>query len=240
VIRAAAIATASGERGLGDLRLPLDLDALLPGAGPWVVELGFGKGRYLLRQALERPGHRFLGIEVANEYWRRVARAIQRRRLGNLAAIRGEALFLISAVLPRGFAREVHVYFPDPWPKTRHRKRRLFDPQTVDLVLGMLRPDGELSFATDFEEYGEAVEDLLRGYPGLEVERREEPWPEGPRTNYEAKFGREGRPIVRLVARRAARLAAHHPAAAEGLLVAGRREAQEAPVESSPAAPGTR
>jgi tRNA (guanine-N7-)-methyltransferase len=120
--------------------------------------------------------------------------------LRNLVAVRGEALYLLSAVLPRGWAEAVHVYFPDPWPKSRQKKRRLFDVETVDLVLGLLAPGGRLCFATDFLEYGALVEEILRGFPALVVERVEGGWPEGPRTNYEAKYIVEGRPILRLVA----------------------------------------
>jgi tRNA (guanine-N7-)-methyltransferase len=174
------------------------------------VELGFGKGRFLLRRAAESPGERFLGVELAAEYFRLAARRAERRRLTNLALVHGDALFLLSAVLPREFAAGVHVYFPDPWPKTRHHKRRLFDAETVDLVLGLLQPGGVLSFATDFLDYGDQVRDILAGYPGLEL-RSCDPWPEGPRTNYEAKYVEEGRPILRLEATLAGPARALHP-----------------------------
>jgi tRNA (guanine-N7-)-methyltransferase len=196
---------------LADLAAPLPLDDLIPGAGsgagPWEVEIGFGKGKYLLSRAIASPERRFLGIEVAAEYHRLFAGRARRRGLSNWVAIRGEALYLASAVLPRAFALAVHVYFPDPWPKSRHQKRRLFDPETVDLVLGLLRPGGRLSFATDFLAYGEEVAALLAGWPGVEVERCAA-WPEGPRTHYEAKYEAEGRPIIRIEARLEARIEA--------------------------------
>lgn len=177
----------------------------MPGSGPWELELGFGKGRYLLRRALEspppgEPPRRFLGIEVAAKYQRILAGRAARRGVTNLVAVRGEALYLLAAVLPRRFAAAVHVYHPDPWPKSRHHKRRLFDPETVDLVLGALAPGGRLCFATDYLDYGESVAEILAGYPGLAIERLSGGWPEGPRTNYEAKYVEEGRPILRLVA----------------------------------------
>lgn len=174
------------------------LDRLLPGTGPWEVEIGFGKGRFLLARAAARPERRFLGIEVAGEYFRLAAHRALSRGLGNVALLHGEALYLLAAVLPRGFAGELHVYFPDPWPKSRHLRRRLFSPASVDLVLGALAPGGRLWFATDFLDYGAEVEAILRSYPALEVERIEPGWPEGPRTNYEAKYVAEGRPILRL------------------------------------------
>jgi tRNA (guanine-N7-)-methyltransferase len=232
------LATHERERLLSAVELPLDLDALVPAAAvaagaapgaagaPWEVELGFGKGRYLLRRAAEEPRARFLGIEIAEEYFRLLVARARRRGVRNLLAIRGEAQTLLAAVLPRGFARAVHVYFPDPWPKARHERRRLFDAQSVDLVLSLLVPGGTLFFATDFLAYGEAVAALLAGHPAAVVRRRERGWDGGPRTNYEAKYTAEGRPIVRLEVTWAGGegAAALHPAGRTGVL-AGYRSA---------------
>ena len=218
MIQPLRIATPAGDRGLAGTPAPLPLDELVPGDGAWEVEIGFGKGRYLLRRCQEDPGRRFLGMEVASEYFGMFVDKARRRRLANWIALRGDALALISAVLPHGFASAVHVYFPDPWPKSRHHKRRLFDPETVDLVLSLLEPGGRLLFATDFLEYGAVVQEILESYPGLRVTRRDRPWDEGPRTNYEAKYEIEGRPILRLtgVLEGPARL---HPLGAAGVLV---------------------
>jgi tRNA (guanine-N7-)-methyltransferase len=213
---------ALGERrfNLGESGSPMDLDRLLPGQGAWEVEIGFGKGRYLLASAAAHPETRFLGIEVAPKYFRLAERRAVRRRLTNVLLAQGEALFMLCAVLPPGFARVVHVYFPDPWPKDRHHKRRLFDRETVDLVLRLLSPGGVLSFATDFQEYGEEVTKLLESHPGLEVEALPE-WPGGPRTNYEVKYEAEGRPIIRLEARLvAAAESLLHPGGARAVMAA--------------------
>jgi tRNA (guanine-N7-)-methyltransferase len=218
------VATAAGEQGLAELGVPLPLDRLLPGDGDWEIEIGFGKGRYLVRRCEEDPDRRFLGVEVAAEYWGHFVDRARRRGLRNWVAVRGEALYLLSSVLPRGFAAAVHVYFPDPWPKSRHHKRRLFDPQTVDLVIGLVRPGGHLFFATDFLEYGEIVRGILEGYPGIRVERRDRVWDEGPRTNYEAKYITEGRPILRLEITREDASAPLHPAGAAGVLAATFKE----------------
>ena len=227
MIQTARVSTAAGDHPLADFPAPLPLDELVPGNGAWEVEIGFGKGRYLLQRCERDPGRRFLGIELAGEYHGIFVERARRRGLANWIALRGEAQYLISSVLPAGFASALHVYFPDPWPKGRHHKRRLFEPETVDLVLGLLRRGGRLYFATDFLDYGELVFELLSGYPGLRLARRGEPWDEGPRTNYEVKYEAEGRPILRLegtleVDGRAAPL---HPGGAEAVLAATWREA---------------
>lgn len=194
--------TAEGECALEDCASPMPLDHLVPGDGPWEVELGFGKGRHLLRCAAELRGRRYLGLEVASKYYRLVRDRAARRGLENVLLIRGEAEYTVTTALPAQFADVLHIYFPDPWPKSRHQQRRLLGAASIDLMVGLLRPGGRLCFATDFLDYGEEVADLVLGHPALAGRRLAEPWPEGPRTNYEAKYMREGRPILRLEAER--------------------------------------
>jgi tRNA (guanine-N7-)-methyltransferase len=213
------VATVTGCARLEDAGGAVLLARLVPGAAPWELEIGFGKGRFLLARAAERRDRRFLGLELAGEYFRLAARRLARRGLANAALVRGEALYLLAAVLPRAFARELHVYFPDPWPKSRHQRRRLFSPASVDLVLGALEPGGRLCFATDHLDYGAEVEAILAGCPGLTVARRSGGWEDGPRTNYEAKYVEEGRPILRLEAVLAG-APGLHPAGAREVLVA--------------------
>ena len=224
--RVTRVATAEGLRPLfaGNSGVPTPVPEPFPSSAPaegsvWEVEIGFGKGRYLLRRAALEPDRRFLGIEIAGEYFRLVARRVARRRLANVVLLEGEAQYLAGSVLPRGFASVVHVYFPDPWPKLRHHRRRLFAPDSLDLVLGLLAPGGRLCFATDFLAYGEEVRALLASHPGAAVTVHEGPWPDGARTNYEAKYLVEGRPILRLeVTLEGA--AAPHPQGLLDLLVA--------------------
>ena len=202
-MRLVPIYTLGNHQGpLLDCPMPLNLDSLLDG-GPWEVELGYGKGKFLLQQALAHPERRFLGVEVVSKYQKLLSKRAQSWGAGNLINIRGEALYLLSTVLPR----------------------RLFDPETVDLVLGVLKPGAELCFATDFLDYGELVMEILDGFPGLTVEPVLEPWPDGARTNYEAKYMEEGRPIIRCVARLSAQTDHQtvHPAGALGILSAWHR-----------------
>jgi tRNA (guanine-N7-)-methyltransferase len=168
------------------------------------IEIGFGKGRYLLARAAAEPDTTFVGIESAALYWGATTRRAERGGLGNLITVCGDALYLLAARFERESADAVHVYFPDPWPKTRHHRRRLLDPSTVDLVVGVLAPGATLYFATDHADYCTAVCEVLDRYPAVAVERVEGPWPGGPRTHYETKYEREGRPIFRLVVTRLA------------------------------------
>jgi len=197
-MRQVTVSIGGREYRLPELTVPMALDGMLPGDAEWEIEIGFGKGRYLIRRAEAEPERRFLGIEMASSYYRLACRRMARRSVDNLILIRSEALFAISALLPAGFASAVHVYFPDPWPKVRHQKRRLFDPETVDLVLSLLRPGGQLFFATDCLDYGRLVREILESHPATRVTVLPGLWPDGPRTNYEVKYERAQRPILRL------------------------------------------
>ena len=194
-MRPALMADSRGERRVSAVELEALQSRLTE--GHWEVEIGFGKGRYLLSQAAANPRRQYLGIEMAAKYYRLVYQRARRQILANITLLCGEAAYLATAMLPRQFARRVHVYFPDPWPKDRHSKRRLIDADALDLVLSMLKPGGELLFASDHPEYQQQVETLLRSHPSLAVRSVGE-WPEGPRTNYEAKFVDQGQPILRL------------------------------------------
>lgn len=212
---------ADHELPLSELPLPLDLESLIPGRRGWEVEVGFGKGAYLLRRAAaESESSAFLGIEIVSKYYRLVRDRARKRGCRNTVLLRAEALYLLSTVLPRRFARAVHVYHPDPWPKSRHNKRRLFDVESVDLILGLLAPGGKLYFATDHAGYGEVVADVLESHAGLAVERLEGDWPDGPRTHYEARYVAAGTPILRLEVQRLPGGPLVHPAGLDGLVAA--------------------
>ncbi len=198
--------------------------------GEWEVELGFGKGRYLLQRAATDPQQRLMGIELVSQYFRLVSERAHRRGLDQLVLLQGEALFLLATWLPARFAHTIHIYFPDPWPKAKHHRRRLFDEETVDLLLRALTPDGKIVFATDHQLYGARVLEVLQGHPGVELEMIDSVWPDGARTNYEEKYIVEGRKILRFNARPSlvsavdpqdAALELLHPLGRETLLVAG-------------------
>jgi tRNA (guanine-N7-)-methyltransferase len=204
----------------------LDLSRRLPGDGGWEIEIGFGKGRYLLRRSAAEPERGFVGIEIAGEYFALAARRLARRKLANLLLLEGDAGYFATTLLPRHAFAAVHVYFPDPWPKLRHRKRRLFAADSIDLLAALVAPGGRLWFATDFLEYGEEVAGLLERYPGAVVTRHPRLWPDGARTNYEAKYIAGGRPILRLEVA-FLEVTSPHPEGLAELLVAARLEPRE-------------
>lgn len=165
-------------------------------SSPLELEVGFGKGRFLLRQAQARPDTDFVGVERAAKYFRLARTRAEKRKLTNLRLVRGDARVLVEDRLPDGCLDRAHVYFPDPWPKKRQHKRRLLDPPFFHALARRLRPGGELHLATDHADYFREI--VL----SVETERRfvaADPLPEDPEglTNYEVKYRAEGRPIHR-------------------------------------------
>ncbi len=131
-------------------------------AAPLEVEVGSGKGLFLLQAAAARPEHNFLGIELAAKYARFCAARLAQREISNARMIQGEAQRVFAEVLPEASAAAVHVYFPDPWWKKRHRKRRVMNERFLRDVERVLSPGGALHFWTDVEEYFQTTLELIR------------------------------------------------------------------------------
>ena len=146
---------------------PLDLDAIFGRTAPRVVEIGFGNGENLLTLAERRPHHDFLGIEVHAAGIGRVFAAAHERGLGNIRVIRHDAVEVFERGLGAGSVDEVLIFFPDPWPKSRHWGRRLVQPEVVRLLVGALKADGVLRLATDWEPYAEHMLTVLDAEPAL-------------------------------------------------------------------------
>ena len=175
----------------------LDVAAIFANHHPVEVELGFGKGRFLLDAAQRRPEHNFIGVEVAGKYLRLAHDRALKRGLTNLRFIHGDAREFVEFFLPAGAVHALHVYFPDPWPKKKHHKRRLLDEGFFEEALRVLEVSGRLWIATDHDDYFEAI---LEGLEAA-VERFslvEAVW-DGATTNYEDKFVSVGSTIHRRV-----------------------------------------
>src|SRR5579862_1665052 len=146
-------ATTPSELPLDKLPQPADWAAVFGRNAPLIVEIGCGAGRTLIGMALQRPECDFIGIERAGEYYRELRARVDKRKLANARVARIDAAHLIHHFFADASVTEYHIYFPDPWPKKRHLKRRLFtDPFCADLRRTMT-PGGILYFATDHEDY---------------------------------------------------------------------------------------
>jgi tRNA (guanine-N7-)-methyltransferase len=180
---------------------PLCWQSLFGTEKPVEIEIGSGKGLFLASAGTERPGHNFLGIELSRKYARLAAQRVLKRGLANVRVWPGDARPLLARRVPDASVHAVHVYFPDPWWKKRHKKRRVFSAELVASVVRVLEPAGALHVATDVQEYFGVITALLAAEPLL----REQPVPpmKEPEhdldylTNFERKFRIEGRDIYR-------------------------------------------
>lgn len=181
---------------------PFEWHELFDGTGPVEVEIGIGKGRFFLASAESRRETRFLGVEWANRYLRRVELGALRRKLDNVRFARVDAREMLHCAMPSASVTAFYVFYPDPWPKRRHQLRRLIRPDTADHLARTLIDAGKLHVATDHAGYWEAIHKVLDRHPALErlAAFGDACFPlpvEGPLTNFEAKYRIEGRPQFR-------------------------------------------
>jgi tRNA (guanine-N7-)-methyltransferase len=136
---------------------PWDSSAVFDRPAPLELEIGSGKGLFLAQAAAKQPDHNFIGIEIAERYATYSAARLARSGLSNARMIHGNAERVITECLPDGVAIAVHIYFPDPWWKNRHHKRRVMNDQFLPQVERILQSGGSLHFWTDVEEYFQAA-----------------------------------------------------------------------------------
>jgi len=176
-------------------RAPLDLAQLFGREAPVVLEIGFGMGEGTAAMAAADPGRGYLGVEVHTPGIGNLLAVVGEQGLSNVRVAHGDAMQLLHRIAPASLDA-VHVFFPDPWPKARHHKRRLIRPENVALMRERLRPGGLLHCATDWPDYAEAMAETLAADPGLE--------PAGddragrPETKFERRGTTAGRPITDL------------------------------------------
>lgn len=204
--RLGATTTEALER-LGHLLVPvdgsgLDLASLFGRAAPVVLEIGSGMGEATAVMAAADPGRDVLAVDVHVQGLGRLLRRVEDAGLTNVRAAEGDAVVLLREMLPATSLDEVRVYFPDPWPKARHAKRRLVQGPFLDLVASRLRRGGVLHCATDWAPYAEQMQELLRAHPSYDVVH------EGPRpahrpiTRFEQRGLDAGRASYDVVVRR--------------------------------------
>jgi tRNA (guanine-N7-)-methyltransferase len=181
----------------------LDFQAVFGNSHPVELEIGFGKGLFLLNSATSRPAVNFLGVEIERKYQLFTANRIAKRSLANVRLVCADARTFFRDCIPSDSVQAIHVYFPDPWWKQRHKKRRLWTPDFAAQCSRVLRPSGRLQAATDVEEYFEVIATLLAKLPRL----RPLPTPADKTpahdldflTNFERKSRRAGKPVYRTV-----------------------------------------
>ncbi len=135
---------------------PLDLAALFGREAPSVLEIGFGDGGALRALAAARPEWNFLGIEVHRPGVGNLLLRLDRDGIDNVRVMQEDAVRILAHNIPPDSLRRIHLFFPDPWPKKRHHKRRILNPAFADLAASRLEPgEGIFHFATDWEDYAE-------------------------------------------------------------------------------------
>lgn len=173
---------------------------------PIELEIGTGKAGFLLRRARANPDRNFFGLEWANKFYKFAVDRMQRWQVPNVRLLRTDAAHFIRVVCPRESLTALHVYHPDPWPKKRHHKRRLFQKPFVDAAVACLVHGGHWAVQTDHAEYFATIAGLLRSHPALREVPFDDPefGVEAARvaTNFELKYAKEGRRFYQIAVRR--------------------------------------
>lgn len=146
---------------------PLDLDAAFGRRAPKVLEIGFGMGETTARIAAEHPDVDYLGVEVHTPGVGALLKRVGELGLTNVRIIQHDAVEVVRHMLPEASLDGVHVFFPDPWHKKRHHKRRLIQAEFVRLLASRLKPGAYLHLATDWEDYAQQMLEVLSAEPTL-------------------------------------------------------------------------
>jgi tRNA (guanine-N7-)-methyltransferase len=174
---------------------PFDWQAVFGNDRPVELEVGFGKGGFLVESAQMNPNTNYVGVEIDRALQLYVATRLAKRDLRYVRVVRADARLFLRDCVPTASLHAVHVYFPDPWWKKRHKKRRVFSEGFAQECVRILRPGGQLHIASDVEEYFAVMTALVEGTT------RFHPLPQEPtveaRTNFERKARERGREVWR-------------------------------------------
>jgi len=185
---------------------PPVLDEICPPERPLEVEIGCGKGKFLLARAAEAPHIFIIGVDYSWKWMKVGVERAGKRALGNVAFYRGEALEFLRKFVPPERVSVFHIYFPDPWPKRRHRKRRLVKGPFLALLYERLVPGGLVELATDDFDYSIQMKAaaIESGVPWSDQRdsTNQRLFPGGVETSYEAKYAAQGKKIYYLELRR--------------------------------------
>ena len=183
---------------------PLDLATTFGRQAPCVLEIGFGMGDATAAYAQAHPQHDLLGLEVHPPGVGALLKLVGERQLGNVRIVMHDAVEVLREMIPPASLAAVHIWFPDPWHKKRHHKRRLIQPPFVAALVPHLAPGAYLHCATDWQPYAEQMLEVLSAEPGLqnsaEADAPRPPW--RARSRFEARGERLGHGVWDLVFRR--------------------------------------
>lgn len=179
---------------------PIPLRAFFARGGPLEVDVGCGKGRFLLARAAAHPETLYLGIDRMLRRIRKIDHKLLRRGMDNVRLLRLEAYYAVSYLMPPAQVSVYYIFFPDPWPKQRHHAHRLFNEPFLNALHRTLVPGGQMHFATDHQPYFEEVRAILLGDPRFEEVPPFVPAPEE-QTDFELYYVQHT-PIGRISVRR--------------------------------------
>ena len=129
--------------------------------GDWVLEIGPGKGEFLLWLAKEQPKKNFVGLEIKKRRFQKISKKVESLEIKNVTMVRGDARLCLLKLLPEGHLTEAFVLFPDPWPKRRHHKHRLLNLERTEELYRLLKPGGAVWVATDDPHYAGQIEKVF-------------------------------------------------------------------------------
>ena len=153
--------------GIPYSRERLDLDALFGRVAPKILEIGFGMGETTARIAADHPGNDYVGIEVHTPGVGSLLKRIAELGVGNLRLIQHDAVDVVEHMIAPASLDGVHIFFPDPWPKKRHHKRRLIQPSFIALLASRMKSGAYVHVATDWEDYAQRILEVLSSEPLL-------------------------------------------------------------------------
>jgi tRNA (guanine-N7-)-methyltransferase len=178
--------------GVEFLDEPLDLATVFGRNAPVVLEIGFGNGETLVEQAAASPDKDFIGIEVHEPGVGHCLLKADEAGIENLRVVMHDAIEVLARQVPTGSLGRVNLYFPDPWPKKRHHKRRIVQDTFVDLLADLLADRGTLHIATDWANYAEHIDEVLSRSDRFTCLERREHGGEAPLDRPQTKFERRG------------------------------------------------
>ncbi len=173
-----------------------DPSHFFPRTQPVILEIGFGMGQATVAIAERNPGTNYLGIEVHMPGVAAVLRKIDEHALDNLRIIQHDAAHVLQHMIPREVFHGVHIFFPDPWPKKRHFKRRLIQNDFLTVLSGRLKEGAYVYTVTDWKDYAAQIVDCFEASPCFVRKEEEKPW--RPETSFERKGIERGHSIFEM------------------------------------------